>query len=93
LTLSHPVRLAIAQIVSSLCVAPHTRAAVVEANFIPFLVNTLFQDSQSEEVALFVGQALLQLAAGAITRANVFGAEDSEFMSFAATDKQDKIVE
>ena len=70
----HDVRLSVAQILSSLCVAPHTRAAVVEANCMSYLITFLFDhnDPASEEVALYAGRAITQLAAGAITRASVF---------------------
>lgn len=90
------VQLAIAQILSSLCVAPHTRAAVVEANGTALLIQFLVEhEDASEESALFAGSALLQLAAGAITRAitraSVFG--DDEELAFVALDKRDNIIQ
>jgi hypothetical protein len=87
------IRLAIAQILSSLCVAPHTRAAVVEADCIHFLVDILFEHETSGEVALFAAQALLQLAAGAITRATALGGDDIQSFTFVSPDKRDKVVE
>lgn len=91
----HDVRLAIAKILSSLCVAPHTRAAVVEANCISFLIGFLYEHSDvaSEDVALFAGRALVQLAAGAITRANVLNSEDFDGLGFASPDKSDTLIE
>jgi hypothetical protein len=92
------VKLAIAQILSALCVAPHTRAAVAEANCINYLIGFLYEhsDPSSQEVALFAGSALTQLAAGAITRASVFGvfgANDVEMLDFVPPDKRDTLVE
>lgn len=66
------VRVAICQILASLCVAPHTRAAVVEAKCMPFLIGFLYDSTQfSEDVILSASTALVQLAVGAITRAKV----------------------
>ena len=90
-SLGPQVRLAIAQILASLCVAPHTRAAVVEAECIHFLVDILFEHVTSQEVASYAAQALLQLAAGAITRASALGGDGVQ--SFATPDKRDKVVE
>jgi hypothetical protein len=79
----HEVRLATVQILASLCAAPHTRAAVVEANCISFLIGFLpdVSESSSEEVVLFAGSALVQLAAGAIARAVVLSGDDREVRS------------
>ena len=87
------VRLAVAQILSSLCVAPHTRAAVVEAECIHFLVDILFEHVTSPEVALFAAQALMQLAAGAITRASALGGDGVQSFAFVSPDKRDKVIE
>jgi hypothetical protein len=92
-SLGPQVRLDVAQILSSLCVAPHTRAAVVEADCIHFLVDILYEHGTSEEVALFASQALLQLAVGAITRASVLGGDGLQSPTFTAPDKRDKVVE
>jgi len=91
----HDVRLAVAQILASLCVAPHTRAAVVEARCMLYLIGFLYDhsDQASEEVALFAGRAITQLAAGAITRASVFGGGDTEILDFVSPDKRDSLVE
>jgi hypothetical protein len=90
----HMVRLAIAQILSSLCVAPHTRAAVVEANCISFFIGFLLDpaDSSSDEVVLSAGSALVQLAVGAITRASVLS-EDLDVNGFVSPDKSNSLVE
>ena len=92
-SLGPQARLAIAKILSSLCVAPHTRAAVVEAECIHFLVDILFEHVTSEEVALFASQALMQLAAGAITRASALGADGVQSNAFVSPDKRDKVIE
>ncbi|CAB9497604.1 expressed unknown protein [Seminavis robusta] len=91
----HDVRLAVAQILASLCVAPHTRAAVVEAKCMFYLIGFLYDhsDKASEEVALFAGRAITQLAAGAITRASVFGGGDPEILDFVSPDKRDSLVD
>jgi len=88
------VRLAVAQILASLCVAPHTRAAVVEANCINYLIGFLYDhsDKASQDVALFAGSAILQLAEGAITRSSVLGGGDTEQQHGASPDKSDTLV-
>lgn len=93
LSVTRDVRLHIAQILSSLCAASHTRAAIVEANCINFLVGILYEhnDPSSEEIALFAGRAILQLAAGAVTRASVF-TDDFEVQNYSPTSKQDSLV-
>ena len=95
ITVTHDVRLAIAQILSSLCAAPHTRAAVVEANSINFLIGILYDhnDPSTEEVALFAGSAILQLTAGAITRASAFCGGDLDGAGYVAPDKRDSLIE
>jgi len=89
------VRLAVAQILASLCVAPHTRAAVVEAKCINYLIGFLYDhsDKASLDVALFAGSAILQLAEGAITRASVLGGGETELQDGATPDKSDALVE
>lgn len=78
--ISHDVRLAIAQILASLCVAPHTRAAVVEANCIQFLVGFLYEPSEVSlrDVILSAGSALVHLARGAITRATILNDDEQD---------------
>ena len=92
LSLGQDVRLAIAKILSSLCVAPHTRAAVVEADCVHFLIDILYDytNAASQEATLFAASALLQLAAGAITRASVFTGDDRRILS---RDKEDTLIE
>jgi len=90
--LAYPARLAVAQILSSLCIAPHTRAAVVEANCIHFLIDLLYEHAESDELATFAGQALFQLAAGAIQRAGTMGASDKELLGFSSRERHDRIL-
>lgn len=94
ISVTRDVRLSIAQILSSLCAAPHTRAAVVEANCLNFLIGILHDhsDPSSEEVALYAGEAILQLAAGAITRASAFSGDDLEVLGDVSPDKRDSLV-
>jgi hypothetical protein len=42
-SVGHDVRVAVAQMLSALCVAPHTRAAVVEARCVSYLVALLYE--------------------------------------------------
>ena len=93
-TVKHEVRLAIAQILSSLCAAPHTRAAVVEAKCLSFFIGFLhdISETSSEEVVLFSGSALMQLAAGAITRSIVLSGEEREIREAVSPDKSDTLV-
>jgi hypothetical protein len=60
------VRLAMAEIISSLTVAPHTRAGVVQANGVKYLVQLLgsVDIAHDEALALAAGKALLRLAMG-----------------------------
>ncbi|KAL7574643.1 hypothetical protein ACA910_002992 [Epithemia clementina (nom. ined.)] len=96
--LTYPVRLAICQILASLCIAPHTRAAVVEADCIHFLIDLLssldFNDTvANDELALSAGQALLQLATGAMQRAGGLGnGYDNELIGFASRERHDRIL-
>ena len=71
-SVGHYVRVAVAQMLSALCVAPHTRAAVVDANCVSYLVALLYEHTSpdSEEMVFCAGSALLQLAAGAMMRAS-----------------------
>jgi len=85
--ISHDVELNVAEVLSLLCVAPHTRAAVVDAKGIALLIQFIcdYKQSPSMQGALYAGSALIHLAAGAITRASVFGDEEVE-------DKGDDVV-
>jgi hypothetical protein len=93
-SLTREVRLSIAQILSSLCAAPHTRAAVVETNCINFLIGILYEhsDPSSSEVAVYAGQAILQLAAGAISRASAFIGDDVEPFGSTPIDRRDSLI-
>ena len=64
-SVGHDVRVAVAQMLSALCIAPHTRAAVIDANCVSYLVALLYEHSapDSEELVYCAGSALLQLAA------------------------------
>ena len=88
------VRLAVAEMLSYLCVAPHTRAAVVQSNGVSYLVALLYEHSapDSEDIVLFACTALLQLAAGAMTGADkeCFGDYDSMYSD--STTKHTNVV-
>ena len=88
------VRLAVAEILCRLCVAPHTRAAVVEAQCIEKLICLLYEfgDPESQKVALAAGNALLQLVAGAMSRASVFSSDNDELNEAASPDKRDRVI-
>jgi hypothetical protein len=78
-TVGNDVQLCVAEILSSLCVAPHTRAAVEKADGVSLLIQ--FLDPPSQAGALYAGSALVQLASGAITRAAVFGDDNADSSS------------
>lgn len=88
------VRLAVAEILCRLCVAPHTRAAVVEAQCIECLICLLYEfgDPESQKVAFAAGSALLQLVAGAMSRASVFSSDNDELNEAASPDKRDRVI-
>jgi hypothetical protein len=90
----HVFRLAVAEILCRLCEAPHTRAAVVEAQGISCLICLLseFEDPESQKVACAAGSALLQLVAGAMSRANVFISDNDELNIAASPDKRDRVI-
>ena len=90
-SVGHDVRVAVSQMLSALCIAPHTRAAVVEARCVSYLVALLYEHSTpaSEEMVHYAGSALLQLAAGAMTRA---GSLASSLADSATPDKQETVV-
>ena len=90
----HDVRVAVAQMLSALCVAPHTRAAVVEASCVSYLVAMLYEhiDPASEQMVQFAGTALLQLAAGAMTRAGSLTGGSLAILEPGGADKQDAVV-
>jgi hypothetical protein len=60
------VQLAVAEILLTLCTAPHTRKAAYDAKCIQSLINMLniFGDDMSQKVAFAAGKALLQLLIG-----------------------------
>jgi hypothetical protein len=93
-SVGHDVRVAVAQMLSALCVAPHTRAAVVEAKCVSYLVALLYEHSSpaSEEMVHYAGTALLQLAAGAMIRASALTGNILSVVDSAAPDKQETVV-
>ena len=71
------VRLAAAEILSSLSIAPHTRAAIIDNNGLDYLVQLLANYSAVDiswngqgSTTLAVGNALLQLSSGAMANSN-----------------------
>lgn len=79
------VRLAMAEIISSLTFAPHTRAGIVEAHGVKYLVQLLGSVGiQDESLALSAGNALLRLATA--------GSGSSQ-ASFAVSSKKECIIE
>ena len=88
------IRLAIAQILSSLCAAPHTRAAVVEAKCVKFLISMLYEynDRLSKDVAFYAGNAILQLASGAMTRASWATNGEVEVSEYISNEERDSMV-
>jgi hypothetical protein len=62
-TVTQDVRLAVAEILQNLCLAPHTRGTGAQTRYIDCLVSLLygFDVSPSENVAFVAGSALLQL--------------------------------
>ena len=88
------VRLAGANTLQTLCIAPHTRAAVVESNCIHCLVSLLyeFSNDSTKKVAFAAGSALLQLLAGAMTRSSIVNSGTLDLDEFAATEKKDDVI-
>lgn len=61
------IRLAIAELISSLTVAPHTRTGIIEARGVKYLVQLLGSvdiQTQDEAIALAAGNTLLRLIMG-----------------------------
>ena len=92
-SVGHDVRVAVAEMLSALCCAPHTRAAVVEANCVSYLVALLYEHSSpaSEQMVHYAGSALLQLAAGALTRASALAGNNMVVESHGPN-KRDTVV-
>ena len=92
-SVGHDVRVAVAQMISALCVAPHTRAAVVEARCVSYLVALLYEHNTpaSAEVVRFAASALLQLAAGAMVRATALSL-NGVTMDAATPDQQETVI-
>jgi len=92
-SVGHDVRVAVAEMLSALCCAPHTRAAVVEAKCVSYLVALLYEHTSpaSEQMVHYAGSALLQLAAGALTRASAL-AGSNLIMTESAPNKHETVV-
>lgn len=93
-SVGHDVRVAVAQMISALCVAPHTRAAVVEARCVSYLVALLYEHTSptSEEMVRYAAYALLQLAAGAMIRAAASSSGNSLLIDGATQDDQETVI-
>ena len=91
----HDVRLAVAEILSNLCVAPHTRAALVNANCTVVLTHQLWDYTEPEcrQIVLAAANTLIQLAAGAIARSGVYRGENLDLNDAVSSDKRDDIIE
>lgn len=92
-SVGHDVRVAVAQMISALCVAPHTRAAVVEARCVSYLVALLYEHNApaSEDMVRYAASALLQLAAGAMVRATALSMNDVA-IDAASPDQQETVI-
>ena len=67
---------------------------VVEASCVSYLVAMLYEhiDPASEQMVQFAGTALLQLAAGAMTRAGSLTGGSLAILEPGGADKQDAVV-
>lgn len=92
-SVGHDVRVAVAEMLSALCVAPHTRAAVVEAKCVNYLVALLYEHSTpaSEEMVRYAASALLQLAAGAMVRATALSGNNFS-VDPGTPDQQESVI-
>jgi hypothetical protein len=93
--LTHDIRLAITQILSSLCAAPHTRAAVVEAKCVNFFIGILYEyDGKSNsDLAFYATSAIVQLTAGAIARSTVLSDfTDTRIADFVSPDERNTLL-
>ena len=93
-SVGHDVRVAVSQMLSVLCVAPHTRAAVVEARCVTYLVALLYEHNApaAEEMVHHACTALLQLAAGAVTRGSASTRNYMSIIDSATHDKQERVI-
>lgn len=85
------VREAIAEMISALCLAAPTRAAVVDSNCVIYLVSILYEHSSpsSEKMVHYAASALLQLAAGGIMQA---GSSALSKRGSTVIDKQETVL-
>ena len=92
-SVGHDVRVAVAQMISALCIAPHTRAAVVDARCVGYLVALLYEHSSpnSAEMVRYAASALLQLAAGAMVRATALSMNGIS-LDMAPPDQQESVI-
>jgi hypothetical protein len=94
-SLSQDARLRIAQIFSILCIAPHTRAAVMSADSLHFLIDILYEhtDDSTIDIALFAGSAIMQLAAGALSRSIDAVDDGANSLDYSDMDTRVTIIE
>jgi hypothetical protein len=92
-SVGYDVRVAVAQMISALCIAPHTRAAVVEARCVGYLVALLYEHNSpsSEDMVRYAASALLQLAAGAMVRATALSM-NGVTVGTATPDQQETVI-
>lgn len=90
-SVGNDVREAIAEMISALCQAPPTRAAVVESNCVIYLVSLLYEHSSpsSENMVHYAASALLQLAVGGIMQA---GTSTLSKRGSSGMDKQETVL-
>lgn len=90
-SVGNEVREAIAEMISALCQAPPTRAAVVESNCVLYLISLLYEQSNpaSENMVHYAASALLQLAGASITQA---GSSTLSKRGSSVMDKQDMFL-
>jgi len=91
-SVGHDTRVAVAQMLSALCAAPHTRAAVVEARCVGYVVGLLYEHGtpESEGMVQYAASALLQLADGAIVRASALSSNGLALE--AALNRHDTVI-
>ena len=93
------IRLAVAQILSNLSIAPHTRAAIVDAKGLNYLVqlvvystHDLPEDKIDEHLALAAGSALLRIAAGAMSHSSGWVSENLGIKISLNSEKSNDII-
>ena len=88
------IRLSVAQILKSLTIAPHTRAAIVDAKGIKYIVQLLVNSSEHsvehEKIFLAAASSLLQLGANAIKYSRGWTPDDIE--SVVSLHRRDDVI-